>query len=55
MEQVFCNLKSGLGLGLYIAREIVTAHEGKIEVNSSPETGTTFSVRLPLRRAVWHG
>ncbi|MEN3292195.1 MAG: hypothetical protein V7642_1448 [Burkholderiales bacterium] len=52
MEQVFCNLKSGLGLGLYIAHEIVTAHEGKIEVNSSPETGTTFSVRLPLRSAV---
>jgi signal transduction histidine kinase len=40
--------KSGLGLGLYIANEIVIAHRGTIEVNSLPETGTTFSVRLPL-------
>lgn len=40
-------LSSGLGLGLYIAREIVDAHKGCITVNSSPETGTTFMVRLP--------
>jgi signal transduction histidine kinase len=36
-----------LGLGLYIVREIVTAHQGSIEVNSTEETGTTFTVRLP--------
>jgi signal transduction histidine kinase len=40
--------QSGLGLGLYIAHEIVTAHGGRIEVSSLPETGTTFTVRLPL-------
>jgi sigma-B regulation protein RsbU (phosphoserine phosphatase) len=35
-----------LGLGLYIAERIVSAHRGRIEVGSSPE-GTTFTVRLP--------
>lgn len=39
---------SGLGLGLYIASEIVSAHKGTICVESSAELGTTFTVRLPL-------
>lgn len=40
---------SGLGLGLYIARAIVVAHDGSIEVESSDEGGTSFTVRLPRR------
>ena len=36
-----------LGLGLYIAERIVTAHLGTIDVRSSPEAGTLFTVRLP--------
>jgi signal transduction histidine kinase len=36
-----------LGLGLYIADRIVHAHQGSIEVDSSQERGTTFTVRLP--------
>ena len=36
-----------LGLGLYIAERIVTAHGGTIDVRSSPEAGTLFTVRLP--------
>jgi signal transduction histidine kinase len=36
-----------IGLGLFIARAIVTAHGGDIQVSSSAETGTTFTVRLP--------
>ena len=36
-----------LGLGLYIAELIVTAHKGSIVVESSEEEGTTFTVHLP--------
>jgi two-component system CheB/CheR fusion protein len=38
----------GLGLGLYIAREIVRAHNGEITVVSARDAGTTVSVFLPL-------
>ncbi len=37
----------GLGLGLYIAREIVDAHGGTMQVDSQPGAGTTFTVELP--------
>jgi signal transduction histidine kinase len=36
-----------LGLGLYIVDKIVAAHGGSIDVRSSREEGTTFTVRLP--------
>jgi signal transduction histidine kinase len=40
------NAKGGLGLGLFIVREIAEAHGGKVEVRSD-EGETTFAVRLP--------
>ena len=43
--------RTGIGLGLYIARQIVIAHDGTITVTSSEETGTVFTVRLPRRTA----
>lgn len=39
---------SGLGLGLFITREIVQAHGGSIQVRSELGKGTLFTVRLPL-------
>ncbi|NMO22930.1 PAS domain-containing protein [Pyxidicoccus fallax] len=37
----------GVGLGLFIVHEIVTAHGGRIQVTSTRETGTVFQMRLP--------
>ncbi len=39
--------RNSLGLGLYIVREIVRAHGGRVDVSSN-EDGTTFRVSLPL-------
>lgn len=38
----------GLGMGLYIAAEIIKEHNGSIEVKSRPHEGATFSFFLPL-------
>jgi len=38
---------ANMGLGLYIAREVASAHYGTIHVTSTPESGTLFEVRLP--------
>jgi PAS domain S-box-containing protein len=37
----------GLGLGLYIVKQIALAHHGDVSVESTPEHGTAFTVRLP--------
>ena len=40
---------TGLGLGLFITRELVRAHGGSIDVRSEQSEGTTFTVVLPRR------
>jgi putative PEP-CTERM system histidine kinase len=44
--------KTGLGIGLYQSRQIVEAHDGKIEVKSDIGKGTVFTVYLPIAEAV---
>lgn len=39
--------KDSYGLGLFIVKAIVAGHQGKIEVESNEETGTTFKIILP--------
>ncbi|HEY7973884.1 MAG TPA: ATP-binding protein, partial [Ktedonobacterales bacterium] len=39
----------GLGLGLFIAREIMRTHGGDVDVTSALGVGSTFAVHLPLR------
>ncbi|MBF0456576.1 MAG: PAS domain S-box protein [Nitrospirae bacterium] len=40
----------GTGMGLAICDKIVKRHGGLLSVNSAPGTGTTFTVRLPVKR-----
>jgi PAS domain S-box-containing protein len=42
--------RGSLGLGLFITRQIVLGHGGTLDVRSSAEDGTTFTVRLPRHR-----
>jgi two-component system phosphate regulon sensor histidine kinase PhoR len=41
--------RSGLGIGLYITKEIVDSHGGRISATSEPGQGSTFTVILPLQ------
>jgi signal transduction histidine kinase len=41
----------GLGVGLYVVKEIVDLHGGEIDVDSCEGQGSTFHIRLPLRPA----
>lgn len=42
--------ENGNGVGLYDTRNIVEAHQGKIEISETSPSGTTITVRLPLQK-----
>lgn len=41
--------RMGMGMGLLITNRIIDRHDGRIEVESEPGVGTTFTIRLPVR------
>jgi signal transduction histidine kinase len=46
-DPFFTTKDKGMGVGLYLARKIIEAHGGRIEVESRPGRGTVFTIRLP--------
>ena len=49
-DPLFTTRAKGIGLGLAVCKTIIDRHEGNIEVKSQAGKGTTFTIRLPLRR-----
>jgi signal transduction histidine kinase len=47
-DPFFTTKVQGSGLGLPIVRKIVDAHDGRIDLNSTPGVGTRFRVTLPV-------
>jgi len=46
-EPFFSTKSTGMGIGLYVAKKIIEAHDGAIEVKSGQGRGTTFLIELP--------
>lgn len=51
-EPFFTRKGAGTGLGLSITQRIMEEHHGKVDVGSCPETGTVFTLTLPLKRII---
>jgi two-component system nitrogen regulation sensor histidine kinase GlnL len=49
----FTTKAQGSGLGLAIVRKIIDAHDGRIDVMTAPDQGTTFTVTLPVCAEEW--
>lgn len=51
-EPYFTKRKGGVGLGLSVVYNIIAKHRGRIEVESEVGKGSTFTIRLPLTKAL---
>jgi signal transduction histidine kinase len=49
-EPFYTKKSGGTGLGLAIVQTIATEHGGQVTVDSDPERGTSFALRLPVSR-----
>ncbi|PLR76119.1 PAS domain-containing sensor histidine kinase [Bacillus sp. V3-13] len=50
-EPFYTTKERGTGLGLMVSYKIIEEHQGSIEVESHPGTGTIFHIYLPLKKA----
>jgi len=48
-DKISAGKEAGLGLGLAIVKTIIDLMEGEIKLDSRPEEGTTFSIRIPIQ------
>ncbi len=48
--KLLAKCREGVGLGLFLADRLVAAHGGRIDVESGPDSGTAFTIRLPSAR-----
>jgi signal transduction histidine kinase len=48
LEKSGDDLFSGLGIGLAITRQVLEQHHGKLDVESTPGRGSTFTMSIPL-------
>jgi len=49
-DPFFTTKPRAVGLGLAITFSIVAEHEGRIQVETDAQAGTTFTIELPLRK-----
>ncbi len=53
-EPFYTTKDKGTGLGLAISKQIIEQHHGSISITSTPDVGTTVTVRLPLNYEDYH-
>ncbi len=50
-DPFFTTKDNGSGLGLAIVKSLIQSHNGTIAVESQPQEGTTFTIRIPAKKS----